>query len=171
MNQKAGVKDNMGCNDHSAMNHIGEGLSFEMSSKTKSWIYGILSGLGILAFFIVILTIFQSWGLAIYEFKRLWPWLITLAIGFGTQIGLYASIIHDATINRGIKTTGGISGGSMLICCSHYLLNLLPIIGVSALSTFLMEYQKWFFSVGIVASIVGIYFLLKHKREMKGGKC
>src|SRR3989344_7487090 len=122
----------------------------------KSIVYGILSGLGILLFFLAILTTFKGYGIAVYEFKRLWYWLVPLAIGFGTQIGLYLSIKHDAVINSGVKASSTLSGGSMLVCCSHYLLSIIPIIGVTALTEFLMSYQKAFFSIGIVSSIAGI---------------
>lgn len=142
-----------------------------MKINIKAFIYGILSGLGILAFYISVLTIFQSYGFALYEFKRLWVWLVPLAVGFGTQIGLYASIKHDAILNSGMAASGSISGGSMVACCSHYLLNIIPLIGITGLSTltsFLMTYQKAFFSIGIASSIVGIALMLNHKRKIKG---
>ena len=143
-----------------------------MKVDVKALVYGILSGVGILAFYISVLTIFQSYGFALSEFKRLWIWLVPLAIGFGTQIGLYTSIKHDAIVNRGMATSGTISGGSMVACCSHYLLNIIPLIGITGLSaftSFLMTYQKAFFSIGIASSIVGITMMLNNKRKMKGG--
>ncbi len=145
-----------------------------MKVDVKALVYGILSGVGILAFYISVLTIFQSYGFALSEFKRLWIWLVPLAIGFGTQIGLYTSIKHDAIVNRGMATSGTISGGSMVACCSHYLLNIIPLIGITGLSaftSFLMTYQKAFFSIGIASSIIGIVFMLNHKKNMEGGKC
>ena len=143
-----------------------------MKINSKALIYGILAGAGILAIYMSVLTIFQSYGFALYEFKRLWMWLVPLAIGFGAQIGIYSSIIHDATIKAGAATSGTISGGSMLACCSHYLLSIIPLIGITGLTTFtsfLMTYQKAFFSIGIASSILGIALMLNHKRKMKGG--
>lgn len=143
-----------------------------MEVNGKSLAYGVLSGLVILLFYISVLTIFQSYGFALSEFKRLWIWLVPLSIGFGTQIGLYASIAHDATIKAGVATSGTISGGSMLACCSHYLASIIPLIGVAGLSaftSFLMTYQKAFFSIGIASSVMGIALMLRHKRKMKGG--
>lgn len=145
-----------------------------MEINGKSLAYGLLSGAGILAIYILILTIFQSYGFALYEFKRLWVWLVPLSTGFGTQIGLYHSIKHDATIKTGVSTSGTISGGSMLVCCSHYLLTMIPLIGITGLSTltlFLMAYQKAFFSIGIASSILGITLMIRHKATMKGGLC
>ncbi len=141
-----------------------------MRVNWRALLYGILAGLGILIFYISVLTIFQSYGFALYEFKRLWLWLVPLAIGFGTQIGLYASIMHDATVNRGMAASGTISGGSMIACCSHYLLSILPFIGIAGLSpftSFLMTYQKAFFSIGIASSVIGIVSMLNHKRTMR----
>ena len=143
-----------------------------MEINIRTLIYGILAGLGILAFYISVLTIFQSYGFALYEFIRLWIWIVPLAMGFGTQIGLYASIKHDSTMNHGVAASGTVSGGSMVVCCSHYLLNIIPFIGITGLtafSSFLMTYQKVFFSIGILSSVVGITMMLNHKRKMKGG--
>lgn len=143
-----------------------------MRINNRALSYGLLAGAAILIFYLFVLTIFQSYGFAMSEFKRLWVWLVPLAIGFGTQIGLYASIRHDSTIRAGTATSGTISGGSMVVCCSHYLLNVIPFIGVaglSALTSFLMTYQKAFFSIGIASSILGIALMLNHKRKMKGG--
>ena len=120
-----------------------------MEVNGKALSYGILSGLGILLFFILILTIFQSYGFAVSEFKRLWYWLVPL-------------------VSAGVKTSGTVSGGSMVACCSHYLLNLLPIIGITGLTSFLMIYQKAFFSIGILSSIFGIGLMLNHRNKMKG---
>lgn|SRR3989338_992157 len=141
-----------------------------INGKALAW--GLLAGFGIIAFYILILTLFQSYGLAVYEFKRLWFWIVPLAVGFGAQIGLYNSIKHDASINTGAAASGTVSGGSMLACCSHYLIGILPFIGISgltALTSFLMTYQKAFFMIGIASSIVGIILMIKHKKKMKGG--
>ena len=145
-----------------------------MEINGKALAYGLLSGLGILIFYLSTLTIFQSYGFAIYEFKRLWVWLVPLAIGFGTQVGLYSSIKYDSTIKTGVSTSGTISGGSMLACCSHYLLTMIPIIGITGLSTltlFLMTYQKAFFSIGLASSAMGIALMIRHKIKMKRGMC
>jgi len=141
-----------------------------MKVNSKALIYGVLAGAGILLFYISVLSLFQSYGFALSEFKRLWIWLVPLAVGFGAQIGLYASIKHDAAINQGVATSGTISGGSMVACCSHYLLSIIPIIGITGLTaftSFLMTYQKAFFSIGILSSVVGVTLMLNHKRKMK----
>lgn len=139
--------------------------------KSNAVFYGVLAGAGILFFYIIVLTIFQGFGFAISEFRQLWYWIIPLALGFGIQIGLYSSILHTATINAEIAATGGVSGGSMIACCTHFLLNLLPIVGISGAAAFLMAYQKWFLGIGILANAAGIVMLVNHKNKMKGGEC
>ncbi len=145
--------------------------------KNKAVFYGLLSGIGILSFFIIILTIFVNFSFAISEFKRLWIFILPLSAGFGTQIGLYTSIKHSAIVNAGAATSGTVSGGSMVVCCSHFLFNVIPIIGLSGLAGFLMTYQKLFFSIGIASSALGIGFIIHHKKKMNsriginGGKC
>ncbi|MBI5803966.1 hypothetical protein HY450_01850 [Candidatus Pacearchaeota archaeon] len=137
------------------------------NKKDNSRFYGILAGGGILFFYIAVLTIFQSFDFAISEFRSVWYWLIPLATGFGIQAGLYNSILHTARINAEIATSGTVSGGSMVACCSHFVLNAIPILGFSGLATFLMAYQKWFFGLGILSSLVGITILMNHKKTMR----
>lgn len=141
--------------------------------KTKSknsFLYGLLAGAGILVFYIAVLSIFEGFNLALLSFSNLKYWLIVLAAGFGTQIGLWTSIRHTAKVNEVVAGTGGVSGGSMVACCSHFLLNIIPIAGFSGLAVALMAYQKWFFGFGILANFVGIGFLLKHKKKMKANQ-
>ncbi len=133
----------------------------------KSLIYGMLSGIGILGFYVIVLTAFVNFNFALSEFKKLWFFILPLSAGFGTQIGLYTAIKHSATINAGAVSTGTISGGSMVACCSHFLLNIIPLIGFTGVAAFLMAYQKMFFSIGIASSVFGIGFMLNHKKKMK----
>src|SRR3989304_4390796 len=110
--------------------------------KLKPVIYGALAGFGVLLFYIGVLSLFQGNDFAFSQFSRLWYWIIPLAAGFGTQIGLYTSIASAASgaINAEVAASGTVSGGSMVACCSHFLLNIIPIVGLSGLAAFLMTY-------------------------------
>ena len=146
-----------------------------MVKRNNSVLYGLLAGLGLLLFYLGVLSIFQGIDFAFSNLRSLWYFIFPLAIGFGIQIGLYVSIKHNAMINGVASGTGGIAGGSMIACCSHFLLNLIPIVGISGIATILMNYQKWFLGVGIIANIFGIIFMLRHREKMKnnlkGGSC
>ncbi|MFH2014054.1 MAG: hypothetical protein ABIJ17_03745 [Patescibacteria group bacterium] len=57
--------------------------------------------------------------------------------------------------------SAGISTGSMIACCAHHLIDILPILGLSAMFLFLAEYQVFFILLGIVSNIIGIIFMLE----------
>ncbi|PJC45348.1 hypothetical protein CO037_02015 [Candidatus Pacearchaeota archaeon CG_4_9_14_0_2_um_filter_30_8] len=144
----------------------------EISPKEKSVLIGILSGLGLIAFYLGVISIFKGFSFAIMNLRSLWYLIFPLAIGFGIQIGLFISIKNHAKFTGSVATTGAISGGSMIACCSHFLLNIIPIAGVSGLAVFLVEYQPWFLVFGILSNIVGITLMVKHRNKMrKGVKC
>ncbi len=138
----------------------------------NSALYGFLAGIGLLLFYLIVVSVFQGIDFAFLNLRSLWYFIFPLAIGFGIQIGLYFSIKHTAQLNATVAGTGGISAGSMILCCSHFLVNLVPIIGFSGVALFLVRYQKWFLGLGLLSNIFGIYLMLKHKkhmRSMKGG--
>ena len=126
----------------------------EMVKKDNSILYGILAGLGLLAFYISVVSIFQGIGFAFLNLRSLWYLIFPLAAGFGTQIGLYASIKHTAALTGTVAGTGGISAGSMVACCSHFLLNVIPIVGLSGIAVFLAAYQKEFLGIGVLSNVI-----------------
>ena len=141
-----------------------------VDKRDNSVLYGILAGIGLLLFYLTIVSIFQGVEFAFLNLRSLWYLILPLIIGFGTQIGLYFSIKHTAQLTGTVVGTGSISGGSMIACCSHFLLQAIPFAGIAGLSLFLVKYQAWFLIVGIISNIFGITVMLKHRRKMKGGK-
>jgi Cu+-exporting ATPase len=151
-----------------------EDKNVKMSVEDKSIFWGVLSGLILIGFYIGVLTIFQGFNFALNNLRSLWYLIFPLVIGFGIQIGLFVSIKNHAKLKGTVATTGGISGGTMVACCTHFLLNIIPIAGASGLSIFLMKYQPTFLSLGILANVLGIVLMIRHKRKMlrynlKGG--
>lgn len=142
-----------------------------MVNKKDPVLYGLLAGFGLIVFYLSVVSIFQGFEFALLNFRSLWFWLVPLAAGFGTQIGLYTSIKHTAIINGTVAGTGAISAGSMVACCSHFLLNIIPIVGLSGVAIFLVKYQTAFFGVGIISNLIGISLLVNHRKKMKGGSC
>ena len=136
------------------------------SKRDNSVLYGILAGLGLLIFYLTIVSIFQGIEFAFLNLRSLWWLVFPLAIGFGTQIGLYSSIKHTAALTGQVAGTGGVSAGSMVACCSHFLFNIIPLVGFSAIAIVLMKYQPWFLSVGILSNIIGIGIMVRHKKKM-----
>jgi Cu+-exporting ATPase len=136
--------------------------------KNNSVLYGFIGGFLLLAFYLTVISSFQGIEFALLNLRSLWYLIFPLVIGFGIQVVLFFSIKHTAQLTGTVAGTGAISGGSMIACCSHFLLQLIPITGASVLATFLARYQSWFLVVGIISNIVGISIMLNHKRKMKG---
>ena len=141
-----------------------------VNKRDNSVLYGILAGIGLLSFYLTIVSIFQGVEFAFLNLRSLWYLIFPLAIGFGTQIGLYFSIKRTVQLTCTVVGTGSISGGSMIACCSHFLLQAIPFAGIAGLSLFLVKYQTWFLIIGIISNIFGITVMLKHRRKMKGGE-
>ena len=142
-----------------------------MVKRNNSLLYGILSALALLLFYLTIVSLFQGIEFAFLNLRSLWYLIFPLVIGFGIQIGLFFSIKHTAELTTTATSTGAISGGSMIACCSHFLLQMIPLAGASGIAIFLVNYQSWFLGFGILSNIVGITLMLKHKNKMKGGTC
>ncbi len=138
-----------------------------MVKKDNSVLYGLLAGLGLLIFYLAVISLFQGIEFAFLNLRSLWYLVLPLSAGFGTQIGLYTSIKHTAILTGTVAGTGGISAGSMVACCSHFLLNIIPIVGISGLAVFLMKYQPVFLGIGILSNVVGISLMVRHKNQMK----
>lgn len=134
----------------------------------------------LLALYFLILTLANSFSHAQEQFQLLWYWILTLVIGFGLQAGLYSYIRQEirqrkikAAASKELAASAGISTGSMIACCTHHLVDVLPILGFSALFLFLAEYQVFFILLGILSNIVGSIFMLeiikKHSLFREGG--
>ena len=105
--------------------------------------------------------------MAISQIKKYFPLLILLIIGFGAQIGLYTYLKHHKIICS-ITTTasGGISSFSMILCCSHYLINFLPFISISTAS-YLTKYTFQILLFGVIANLIGILIMIKEIKKVK----
>lgn len=133
--------------------------------RRKSIRNGAIAGFALVLFYLILLSIANSPQHAIEQFYSMWYWILILASGFGIQITLYSYIKYS--INESIKGTkaeviasGGISTGSMIACCAHHLVDVLPILGLSAASLFLLKYQIPFIILGIASNIAGITMML-----------
>jgi len=148
-----------------------------------NWLYknpinaGILGALALLLFYFIILTIANSPSHAVQQFLDMWYWVVTLAIGFGIQIGLYVHITNTKhQLSKGatasVATSGGMSTVSMAACCAHHLTDVLPLLGLAAAATFLVKYQTLFLLIGVVSNLIGITMMLKIiKKEKLSGNC
>src|SRR3989339_1387281 len=136
----------------------------------KPIIFGFGANLILLFLYFLVLSIISGWDFAVSQFKGNWYWIIGLTTGFGTQIGIftYLRVLHQAKVSGKIVAASGTTSTiAMISCCAHYLVNILPVIGISGLAVFLGQYQTELFIVGAVSNLAGISYLLSKAKKIK----
>ncbi|GEM_PF-5500251 len=143
-----------------------------MNLKTKSWVYGISAVLIVVALNLIILSLLGFPAMATEIIKKYFILLVLLIGGFGLQVGMFTYFKNTQAITcTTTYASGGISGISMILCCSHYVLNILPflgaIIGMSAFAA-LTKYTPHFLVFGILSNIAGIGIMYYQKNQYSG---
>ena len=136
----------------------------------KEFFFGPLASFGLLGFYFLIFRLTgMPWSAAVEQFKSLWPWITALVFGFGIQVGLFLHLRnhHKRGDGKMVAFSGGTSGAAMVACCAHHLTEVLPILGLSAASVFLTQYQIWFLALGVASNILGIGYMLKMMKTTK----
>jgi hypothetical protein len=127
--------------------------------------FGVAAALLFLASYFAVLTLVSGWDFAQEQFAMSWYFIVSLVVGFGIQIALFRHIKNLVASGAGMGKVVGASGATsslaMVSCCAHYLVNLLPVLGVTGVVTFVAQYQTGLFWVGILANVVGIGYMLK----------
>lgn len=150
-----------------------------MSSETKkSILWGIGGGAILLALYFLTLSLTQSFSHALEQFSDLWYLILPLTVGFGLQVFLYSYIRYQIqgknlkAATRELAASGGVSAGAMIVCCAHHLIDVLPLLGLSAVFLFLTKYQIFFLFLGLTSNVVGILFLLEIiQKHSLAGNC
>ena len=135
--------------------------------KQKALMTGVLAGTSLLLFYLIILTLFNGLDHALQQLNQFLPLISLLVIGFGVQVGLYSytrdyfKLIKMQSESKTLAASGGVSGGSMILCCVHHLADVIPILGFSAFALFLSELQFAFLAMGVISNAVGIIMILE----------
>ncbi|MDO8504208.1 MAG: hypothetical protein Q7S60_06045 [bacterium] len=138
----------------------------------KYIVIGIIGSSGLLGFYFLILSLVSGWSFARIQFFENWYWILGLSSGFGIQIAIFTYLKNQkAKLSAGVVTaSGGTSALAMVSCCSHYLINILPIIGVSGLAAIIGQYQTEFFIIGAVSNLAGIGYLINKAMKLRENK-
>ena len=136
----------------------------------KSYLFGAAAAIGIVGFYLGLLTLTSDWYNARVEFRQYGAWILALAAGLGVQVTLFS---FYRTWHRGesmktakcsLAASGGLSTTAMAACCSHYLVTFLPALGLpflSAAAAGLADYQTYFFLAGLLSNLFGIGLMLR----------
>lgn len=133
-------------------------------------ITSIAGTIGLLLFYFLTMRLLAgSWAAAFSQFRSLWYYMLPLSIGFGIQVGLYANLrskMKNSTSKGMMAGSTATSTLGMIACCAHHLTDVLPIIGLSAVSVFLVNYQIQLLLIGIASNVIGIIYLLRITRKI-----
>lgn len=110
-----------------------------------------------------IVSLISGGSFALEQFSKYWYFIVALAVGFGIQVGLYTYLKnlvgrHGAS-GRMVAVSGTTSTAAMVSCCAHYLVNILPILGVTGFLTVVAEYQVELFWLGLAFNAAGILYI------------
>lgn len=131
----------------------------------------------LLVIYFGVVSLISGMNFALEQFATFWYFIVLLALGFGIQVGLYTYLKnlvgqHGAS-GKVVAVSGTTSTAAMVSCCAHYLVNILPILGVTGFLTIVAEYQIELFWLGLAFNAAGILYVaamvIKAAKEHK--KC
>jgi Cu+-exporting ATPase len=110
-----------------------------------------------------VLTLVSGWSFTLSQFADFWPYIVTLALGFGTQVGLYLYLrqlsVHHHHARHMVAATGTTSTAAMLACCTHYLTNILPVLGAVGAVSLVAQYQVELFWISLAFNAAGLAYI------------
>jgi hypothetical protein len=139
--------------------------------KIISVVIGGTAIVGLFLFYILTMKILAgSWDAVWWQFRQLWYLMLPLMVGFGIQAGLFVYLKYSARRRVSNKILAGNSSVSvigMAACCAHHLTDVVPILGLSALSVWLTAYQRPLLIIGILSNFAGIIHMWKAKNQLR----
>jgi Cu+-exporting ATPase len=131
----------------------------------KPIIFGLTGTTFLLLIYFSIVSLISGWSFALDQFGEFWYFIVSLAIGFGIQIGLYVYLKNAIRRKSGsagvLAVSGTTSTVAMLSCCAHYLVNILPILGITGVLSLIGQYQTELFWIGLAFNLAGIAFITR----------
>lgn len=146
-------------------------LVAEWPIRRRSIAIGLAGSAALLALYLGIISLAQGVDHAVEQLAADAAFVGLIAIGFGTQVALFAELRAVDRHHRGAAavTAAGTSTSTaaMLACCAHHLADLLPLAGVSGAAVFLDAYQTPLFLIGIAMNVVGIVVIARQLRRAR----
>ena len=146
----------------------------ENAQTQKIGPYPFLIGIGaaivVVGFYLGLQTLTSDWISAKMQFIEYRWWIIALSLGLGTQATLFSymrKVIFGRNIKAaksGLAASSGMSTVSMAACCAHYLVPLMPALGLPFLSgavAGIASYQKELLMLGVLSNLIGLGIMLR----------
>ena len=132
---------------------------------------GLLGAAALLGVYLGIISLAQGAEHALEQLAADAPFVGLIAAGFGVQIALFAelrSVDRHHRAAAAVTAAGtGTSAAAMLACCAHHVIDLLPLVGLSAAAVFLNAYKTPLFLVGIGMNVIGIVVIARQLRRAR----
>ncbi len=129
--------------------------------KPISW--GSAAFLVLLAVYFGVVSLVSGWSFALDQFASYWYFLVALALGFGAQVGLFSYLRQlvgrQGASGKVVAASGTTSTAAMISCCSHYLVNILPVLGFTGFITVVAQYQVQLFWLGLAFNFCGLVYI------------
>lgn len=135
-----------------------------MANNVKTAIIGgILAVAILLGLYFGVLTVVSGWDFTISQFNEFWPFIVSLATGFGIQVGLFLRLrqltVSHHHANQAVAASGATSTVAMLACCTHYLTSILPVLSAVGAVSLVAQYQVHLFWIGLAFNAAGLVYV------------
>lgn len=131
---------------------------------------GIIATLILVGLYVGVVSGVSGWSAMRSQFLTYWYFLLPLWLGFGLQVGLYVSLCQllkaQPPSRSLVAATGTSSTAAMLACCTHYIANLVPVLGASGLVVFVSQYQAELFWLALIVNAAGTVVLLVRRQQV-----
>ncbi len=142
----------------------------------RAALVGVLGAAGLIGFYVTVVWLgSRSWTHAVELLLTDRYYVAAVALGFGTQIGLYAYVRGLLRGAAGVRSSTavaaagtGTSTTSMIACCLHHVADVLPVVGLSGAAVFLSNYKVPLIIVGLITNGIGIALMgriIRHHRR------
>lgn len=137
----------------------------------RSMAAGVAAAVALLGVYLAIISLAQGVGHAFEQMSADALFVGLIAAGFGTQICLFVEL---RTVDRRHRAAAGVTAAStgtsaaaMLACCAHHLVDVLPLLGLSAAAVFLNAYKTPLFLVAIAMNLIGIVVIARQLQRAR----
>ena len=139
--------------------------------RPQSIAVGIAGAAALLGLYLAIISLAQGADHAFSQLAADALFVGLIAAGFGTQVALFAELRmvdrHHRAAAAVTAAGTGTSTAAMLACCAHHLVDLLPLVGLSAAAVFLNAYRTPLFLIGIGMNLIGIVVIARQLRRAR----
>ena len=133
----------------------------------RPFAFGLAAALAMLGLYLGLATLAQDWNHAQLLLAEDGGFVLAITLGFGVQVGLFVHLhgSHARTSGKALAATGSTGTATMLACCAHHLVDLVPLVGLAGVATLLGVYKVPLLALGVVSNVLGIAYLLYRLRN------